>query len=192
MNLTDSIKKWVDIEFGLFGPALSYHTSGLKEDNARFVLSLLLFTLYFTLPFRHKTESTNKYSIYGVYSDTEPDRLVFQWGKRAWKWIMPWAWVRTGRVLLDNNDQPMTEPLFDFIRQDCLYGHEFMYHVTKFTYKPYGLKFTNWFSKEMYEVNVTFKMDINGYTGVTFSIPENICVLEHIGVHISKILDKPF
>lgn len=191
--------KWVDIYVGLFGPTLTYHTSGYDDDNARLVLSLILFKFYFTLPWYHKTKSNHDfYSEYGFYTATEPDRIIFRWGDFYKVLYMPWNMVcvkmRPVDIYGDVIDYPDTLNINEcpdmYLRHDCLHGYEFDYWVGKKTLRPNGFKKLKWFEKDVYEVHVKFKGDLNGYKELRFTIPQNICVLEHISVHILSRLPQ--
>ena len=193
--------KWVDVYFGLFGPCLTYHTSGYDDDNARLVLSLILFKLYFTLPWTHKTKSTYEfYATYGFYTANEPDRFIWQWGNTYKRWIMPWTMVcvkmRPVDIYGDVIDYPDTLNINEcpdmYLRHDCLHGYEFDYWVGQQTLRPKLFKKLKWFDKTVYEVHVEFKNNVNGHKTLRFTIPENICVLGHIEVHLLAHLPQEF
>ena len=60
---------WLEVYFGLFGPCLTYHTSGYDADNARLVISLIFCQLYIALPWKHTTKHDyDMYATYGFYS----------------------------------------------------------------------------------------------------------------------------
>jgi hypothetical protein len=191
--------KWVDIYVGLFGPTLTYHTSGYDDDKARLVISLFLLKLYITLPWKHRTKSTYEfYATYGFYTSTEPDRFIFQWGDYYKTIYMPWNMIcvkmRPVDIYGDVIDYPDTLKLNEcpdiYLKHGCLCGYEFDYWVEKKILRPNIFKKLKCFDKEMYEVHVTFKGDLNGYKELKFTIPQNICVLEHINVHILSKLPQ--
>lgn len=195
--------KWVDIYVGLFGPTLTYHTSGYDDDNARLVLSLILFKFYFTLPWCHKTKARHDfYSEYGFYTATEPDRIVFRWGDFYKTLYMPWTMVCVkmrpvwydvyGNVIDYPDTLNINENKELYLRHDCLHGYEFDYWVGQQTLRPKLFKKLKWFDKTVYEVHVEFKNTVNGHKSLRFTIPKNICVLNHIEVHLLAHLPQEF
>ena len=188
----------LDIELGVFGPALSYHTSWFKHDNARLVISLIFIKLYLTLPWTHYSTTYEQIGIYGFYSEQDPARIIFYWGDFVWRWIMPWEWMCTKRVLIDDSNNPLYPIINDdeisdvCIQHNCLYGYEFDFYITRNTYRPNCTKKWDWFEKQMYEVNVTFKNKLNGHKRLRFVTPQNILILDQIGLYILAEEEKMF
>ena len=89
--------KSIEVHFGLFGPALSYHTN--NYGSAKFIISLILFKLYIDLPWSHKTKISGGYASYGFCSCDDPDRIIFQWGNYYKVWRMPWIKIVCARYL---------------------------------------------------------------------------------------------
>ena len=190
--------KCVEIYVGLFGPALTYHTSGYDGGNARLVVSLILLEFYFTLPWCHKTNPRHEfYSEYGFYTATEPDRIVFRWGDFYKVLYMPWnrVCIRMRPVDMDGvviggdllNDSDFVNDCC--VRKDCLHGYGFSYWVSKKTLRPNGLKRLGWFDKDIYGVFVEFDSSLNGTKSLRFPIPNDIykmdnLIRDHIELHI--------
>lgn len=189
-DLTVVNSKWIEMYFGLFGPCLTYHTSRYKDDTARLVLSLILIKMYFTLPWSHRTDTYEKYGVYGFYTDGYPARIVFQWGNFCNVYIMPWEWVCVSSILLDKNGNLFGED-FD---ESCgihgsLYGYEFDYYVTKNTYqRKFAKHFGNMCTMEMYGVNVTFDKEVNGCKKLNFLVPYKSLITDQIHLNILSTL----
>ena len=190
--------KWVEIYVGLFGPALTYHTSGYDGGNARLVVSLILLEFYFTLPWCHKTNPRHEfYSEYGFYTATEPDRIILRWGDHYKGLYMPWnrVCVKMRPVDVDGNvieeDRVHDSEFVNSwcVRTDCLHGYEFDYWIAKNTMRPRVFKRCGLFDKDVYEVHVTFKSDLCGHKSLRFPIPNVIYKMDnlirnHIELHI--------
>ena len=189
-----------ELHFGLFGPELSYHTSRYKEDGARLVISLILFKLYFTLPWNsNKPLAFNlPYATYGFYSDGDPDRIVFIWGHNYKVWLMPWTKVIVRRSMCRANGDVEYNTGIATV-EECktaaehnpeLYlstakytsdpSNEFTYYTTLIKLRPVIFKYLNWnwLTSERYEVYTSLKKSVSGYNKFMFNTDTEIC-LEH-------------
>ena len=196
--------KKFEMDLGLFGPELTYHTNDYPGDNARLVISLILFKLYITLPWNSKAKSFTPYTSYGVYSESDPDRLVFIWGNKVKALYMPWVRVLVSRTLLDVDNNPVSiekygqiptyneltvEIKFDSknlntIRSTKGYGYECEYYVTDEETRPLLFKWCKLFSKHSYSVVVWFNPEYNKCTGFTFNTEKNIALDSQINLQI--------
>lgn len=187
--------KWLEIYFGLFGPCLTYHTSGYDDDNARLVISLIFCQLYIVLPWKHATKHDyDLYATYGFYSACEPDRLIFQWGNIYKMMVMPWVRVIVKRNLLDmHNDivelqdysyeaimNELNEVRCNYVRSTTGYGYECEYFVVRQITRPKLFQKVAWFDKISYEVNTTFNKAFYGSNGLSFTTNTNIAIPEQI------------
>ena len=201
---TPTIKnKWIEVYFGLFGPCLTYHTSGYNDDNARLVISLLICQIYFTLPWKHHTKKTNEYcNTYGFYAASEPARMLFIWGDCYKAVFMPWSKVIIERELLDVHNEPVFCGVFDevvtyedmmneikeipsnYLNEAHGYGKDFRYFVAKIKTCPRIFRKRKWFSRTSYECYVDFEKDFNGYTNLVFNMTNNVCVDKQIELQL--------
>lgn len=185
---TPTVKnKWIEVYFGLFGPCLTYHTSGYDDDNARLVISLIFCQIYLSLPWKHHVRHENihdLYATYGFYSASEPDRLLFVWGLKYKMLLMPWSKVVVERSLLDREGRPVwlgdDVDTFDNIEAEVEelpshYLHEFScrfditYFIVKQVTRPKLFRNTNLFSKTSYEIHTHFDKPFNGYSTMSFN-----------------------
>jgi hypothetical protein len=194
-----------ELHFGLFGPELSYHASRYKEDNARLVISLILFKLYFTLPWNsNKLFTFEPYATYGFYSDGDPDRIVFIWGHKYKVWLMPWAKVLVGRSMCRANGdveynvgiatveecKAAAEHNPELYLSTAKYtsdpSNEFTYYTTLIKLRPVIFKYLNWnwLTSEKYEVYTSLKKSVSGYNKFMFSTDSDICLEHQIDLQI--------
>lgn len=195
-----------EMDLGLFGPELSYHTSRYKEDNARLVISLILFKLYFTLPWNsNKPLAFNlPYETYGFYSDGDPDRMVFIWGHNYKVWLMPWTKVIVGRsmcrangVVEHNTGIATVEECKTAVENNPeLYlstakytsnpSNEFTYYTTLIKLRPVIFKHLNWnwLTSEKYEVYTSLEKSVSGYNKFMFTTDTDICLEHQIDLQI--------
>ena len=187
--------KWLEIYFGIFGPALTYHTNGYEDDNARLVISLIFIKLYITLPWKgFKDHTFEMYKEYGFYFTNEPvHQLVWRWGSTYKTICMPWAMVTHKITLLDKNSQPGVVYLYAdkyFDMRDAamsdpdkyhrVYNDQFKYFVEEITLVPLVFRWLKleWFKKIKYSVNVTK----DTYIFMGFTTDNNICLPEQINL----------
>jgi len=186
---------WLEVYFGLFGPCLTYHTSGYDADNARLVISLIFCQLYIALPWKHNTKHNyDMYATYGFYSAAEPDRMIFQWGNTYKMLIMPWVRTVVRRNLLDINgdivvldddsydsiSKEIDELPSNYIKSRHCYGHDCQYYIVRRITRAKIFKNLNWFDKIEYEFNVTFDKPFYGSTMLIFSSSTNLAEAEQI------------
>lgn len=202
---TPTIKnKWIELYFGLFGPCLTYHTSGYDDDNARLVISLIFCQIYFTLPWKHHSrhESIHDlYATYGFYSASEPARMIFIWGAKHKMMLMPWSKVIVERELLNIHGNPVVCTLDDVATYDVMleevmalpsnyfheaegYGKNFKYFLARIKTCPRIFRKFKLFGKVSYETYVDLENDFNGYTKFMFNTNNNICVDKQIELQL--------
>lgn len=194
-----------ELHFGLFGPELSYHISRYKEDNARLVISLILFKLYFTLPWNsNKLFTFEPYATYGFYSDGDPDRIVFIWRHKYKVWLMPWTKVIVRRSMCRANGDVEYNAGIATV-EECktavennpeLYlstakytsdpSNEFTYYTTLIKLRPVIFKYLNWnwLTSERYEVYTSLEKSVSGYNKFVFSTDSDICLEHQIDLQI--------
>lgn len=186
---------WLEVYFGLFGPCLTYHTSGYDADNARLVISLIFCQLYISLPWKHNTKHDyDLYATYGFYSAAEPDRMIFQWGNIHKMLIMPWVRTVVRRNLFDINgniivldddsydviSKEIDELPSNYIKSRHCYGYDCQYYIVRRITRPKIFKNLNWFDKISYEFNVTFDKPFHDSTVLIFSSNTNLAEAEQI------------
>ena len=199
--------KWIEVYFGLFGPCLTYHSSGYDDDNTRLVVSLIFCQIYLTLPWKHHSIHENihdLYATYGFYSASEPDRMIFIWGSKYKMLLMPWAKVIVERSLLDREGGPVwlgdDVDTFDNIQAEVdevpsHYIHEctnrdITYFIVKQVTRPRIFKNLNMFNKTSYEVHTHFAKAFNGYNSMVFNISQLMAVETQI--ELQKMMRDKF
>lgn len=194
--------KWLEIYFGLFGPAITYHTTGYDDDNARLVISLIIFKLYITLPWKGKqADPFEMYAEYGFYCTNEPvHQFVWRWGTYYKTIPMPWAMVTKSISLLDNT--PEYNVIKTYSYKDslgdlhsnvaanldkclCTYDNHFNYYVERIVLVPLICKWLNveWFKKIRYSVTLMK----GSFCYMSFTTDIGICFPEQIDVQLAAL-----
>lgn len=158
--------KW--IEFGLFGPQITYYKNGYFRPKAQVVISLIILKLYITLRWKHVEVGNEK--VYGFYFTNDPARLMLIWGNYHKNLVMPWSRVVTHR---------------EFIAEINL--NEYTYKITKLTSSPKCFKRLKRFNKKSYEINVKLNKPRNGYLQLSFITDTMIGIQEQINVQLAAI-----
>ena len=189
------------IEFGLFGPGLTYHTN--KHDKHRLVISLIFCKIYIGLPFDCHRNDIENYSVYGFYFDDDPDKLTLCWKNYRKVITMPWVDVVLQRYLLDRSGLgsgnghmsielckavAMTAPTRFFRTTSNAYLPEIRYYVTAVFCK--AKMFKNWEVmpyKPAYDVTIIFDKPYYGYTELTFSTKTDVALNEQIAVQLLAV-----
>lgn len=174
--------KWIEVYFGLFGPYLTYHTNGYDDDNARFVISLFLLKLYITLPW--KTRNKKKYDFYGVYgfyTASEPDRIIFCWDEKVRYFCMPWVFKVKESKYLGEESRLVDQP---FARE---HEHKFhgtiTYWIERNTVRRAIWGKINWFDKYEFIVYTNLHQKHTNEM-FHFKTKSNICIPEQIDLQL--------
>lgn len=169
--MNTNISKW--IEFGLFGPQITYYKTGYFRPNAQLVISLLFAKLYTTFAWCHA--EVNEEKVYGFYFESDPSRFLFIWGGYHKNIIMPWS-----RVVIDR----------EFIAEINL--NEYTYKLTRLTSSPKCFKRLKRFNKKSYEINVKLNKPRNGYSQLSFITNTMIGIQEQINVQLAATDKNPY
>lgn len=189
------------IEFGFFGPGVTYHTN--KYDKQRIVISLIFCKIYITLPFKSHCNKFETYSVYGFYFDNDPDKLIICWKNYRKVITMPWVNIIIQRYLLDktgygHGDGNLTiddcKKIVDnntenFYRQsNDKYMPTVYYYVMQLYSKPKVFKKCKFVKyKESYEIVIVFDKSYYGYNSITFNTNTIVAVDEQILVQLLAI-----
>ena len=193
--------KSIEVHFGLFGPALSYHTNNYY--GAKFIISLILFKLYIDLPWEHKTKISGGYAAYGFCCCDDPDRMIFQWGNYYKVWYMPWVKVVCARYLqyvnggyerlqhiiagYDEVEEVVKQSPERFVRKgnSCAAG-SYTYYVMPVEIRRRMFLWCDWklFTTKAYEVKVMFDKSYNGLETLLFDTETDICMEQQVELQI--------
>ena len=194
--------KRFEFEIGLFGPELKYYTCYQNDDyKGRFVISLILIKLYIGIG--SGENNTNKLSVYGFHSASDPDRIIWQWDDYYKAFFMPWNRVVVKRSLVDIDDNVIEVPIDDVITIDtavlCMngtpekyvrhykgFGYDTDYYITHIITCPALFKTLNlhWFDKQSFEVITYIKHDDKYTDVVTFNTNYNIALESQIDLQL--------
>lgn len=175
-----------EIYAGLFGPQLTLHRS--PYDGNRLVISLIFLKFYILLSKKFSKEA----GIYGVYSETKPDRLLFCWGDSCKRMLMPWAMIVAEKRLIDiygDVVEQVTEEYFER-ELDCYDTSYFkkeegyMYYVTLLRMRPSWFKNCKSLTKEMYDV----KVFLDNGNEMSFITRSGVCIPQQINFYMD--IDK--
>lgn len=191
---------WVD--FGLFGPGLTYHTN--KYDNNRLVISLIFCKLFINLGLNCHYNKYESYSVYGFYFDSDPSKLTIRWGNYCKVVFMPWTYKTVERYVLDNEDHIHDGPFYnDEDLKLTVEDNPNEVFTTNFSYpihsyykvllveRPRVFRRLDWFDKQVYRIYVQFAKDYYGVREFSFDTEHNICVERQIEVQI-LMLNKEY
>lgn len=200
--------KWID--FGWFGPCLTFNTNNDPEEPNRLVVSLFICKLYITIPKIkkiYKKPIPVEYKVYGLDSGSDPDRLVWMWNNYHRVFRMPWTSVIVSRCLSSNWDS------YGYIDNDILMSYEdckkaaadnpnrymnhgtyFMsaqsydydYFVTCIKVRPLIFKNRNWkwCTKISYEVHTNLEKQFHGINELKFNTDVEILMPGQINLQL--------
>lgn len=206
--------KWID--FGWFGPCLTFNTNNASEEPNRLVISLFICKLYITIP---KIKKTYKkpvcidYKVYGLDSGSDPDRLVWMWGDYHRVIRMPWAPVIVSRCLCNNWDDKIDDNVL-ISYEDCkkaatdnpnrymqhgtyfimgAQSYDYDYFVTCIKVRPLIFKNRNWkwCTKESFEIYAKLEKSFHGINELKFNTDVDILIGQQINLHL-MIYDKNY
>lgn len=154
---------WIELYFGLFGPCLTYHTNGYNDDNPRLVVSLIFMEIYITLPWKTKSKKRyDFYGVYGFYTASEPDRIIFCWDEKVKYFCMPWV-VKIKNSWYVNEDNTMISPKpIEHVYSDKWHG-VINYHIEYLTYRRVLWGNISRFDRHEYRVTTDFKLKNGEY-----------------------------
>ena len=191
------------INFGLFGPGLTYHTN--KYDNNRLVISLIFCKLFINLGLNYHTNKYESYSVYGFYFDSDPDRLVWMWGCYHRVFRMPWAPVIVGRCLCNNWDDNIDNDILmsyedckkaaadnpnRYMKQGTYFmsaqAYDYDYFITRIKVRPLIFKNRNWkwCTKSSYEVHTNLEKQFHGINELKFNTDVDILIGQQINLQL--------
>jgi hypothetical protein len=198
---------WID--FGWFGPCLTFNKNNDPEEPNRLVISLFICKLYITIP---KLQKSYKklvcidYKVYGLDSGSDPDRLVWMWGDYHRVFRMPWTPVIVSRCLCNNWDNKIDNDIL-MSYEDCKkaatdnpnrymqHGTYFMstqayvdydYFITCIKVRPLIFKDRNWkwCTKSSYEVHTNLEKQFNGINELKFNTDVDILIGQQINLQL--------
>lgn len=174
--------KWIELYFGLFGPCLTYHTNGCNDDNARLVISLIFMEIYITLPWKIRSKKRyDFYGVYGFYTASEPDRIIFCWDEKVRYFCMPWVVRIKDSWYIDKNETTTSPKPIMYTYSDKWHG-EFNYWIEHVTYRRVIWGNISLFDKYEYRVTTDYKLNSGEY--LNFYTNNRICIPEHIELHL--------
>lgn len=162
------------IEFGLFGPQITYYKNGYFRPKAQVVISLIILKLYITLRWKHAEVGNEK--VYGFYFTNDPARLMLIWGNYHKNLVMPWE-----RVVLSRERNGGIQR-----------GSHYNYYITVLNTVPKIFKRLKWFTKEVYEISLEFDKPICGYSNLKFNTESLIAIQYQIELQILAISATKF
>lgn len=203
--------KWID--FGWFGPCLTFNTNNDPEEPNRLVISLFICKLYITIPKLQKSYKKPvgiDYKVYGLDSGSDPDRLVWMWGDYHRVIRMPWTKVIVSRDLCDNENLVVTSGLMTFdeckklaLEKPSIYmkqysyintgQYNYEYFVNRIMLRPLIFKNRDWkwCTKESFEVYVKLEKSFHGINELKFNTDVDILIGQQINLHL-MIYDKNY
>ena len=188
---------WIEIYFGLFGPQFTYHTNGYG-DNARLVISLIIFKFYFKLPWKTKSNDKGKYfgvyghyttGIYGFYTAQEPDRIIFSWGEQPRYFCMPWT-LKVVKSEYIGEESKLVDRPYTRKHTNVFYG-EIDYWVKRNTLRRVIWGKIEWFDRYEFIVYTNIKPTDSNQT-FTFSTDSNVCIPEQIDLQLLMFDEENF
>lgn len=203
--------KWID--FGWFGPCLTFNKNNDPEEPNRLVISLFICKLYITIPKLQKSYKKPvgiDYKVYGLDSGSDPDRLVWMWGDYHRVIRMPWTNVIVNREICDNENLVVVGGLMTFdeckklaLEKPSIYmkqysytnigQHNYEYFVNRIMLRPLIFKNRDWkwCTKESFEVYVKLEKSFHGINELKFNTDVDILIGQQINLHL-MIYDKNY
>lgn len=197
---------WVD--FGWFGPCLTFNTNNDPEEPNRLVVSLFICKLYITIPKRKNTYKKPvpvEYKVYGLDSGSDPDRLVWLWNNYHRVFRMPWTPVIVSRCLCSNWDDNVDNDILmsyedckkaaadnpnRYMRQGTYFmsaqAYDYDYFVTYINVRPLIFKNRNWkwCTKSSYEVHTNLEKQFHGINEIKFNTDVDILIPGQINLQL--------
>ena len=198
--------KWID--FGWFGPCLTFNTNNDPEEPNRLVVSLFICKLYITIPKRKKTYKKPvpvEYKVYGLDSGSDPDRLVWMWGDYHRVVRMPWTPVIVSRSLCNNWDNNIDNDILmsyedckktvndnpnRYMKQGTYFmsgqAYDYDYFITCIKLRPLIFKNRNWkwCTKSSYEVHTNLEKQFHGINELKFNTDVDILIGQQINLQL--------
>ena len=196
--------EWID--FGWFGPCLTFNKNNDPEEPNRLVISLFICKLYISIPKLQKLYKKPvciDYKVYGLDSGSDPDRLVWMWGDYHRVFRMPWTKVIVSRDLYDNENLIIVDGLMTFdackklaLEKPSIYvkhnsytnigQYNYEYFVNRIMLRP--LIFRNydwkWCTKESFEVYVKLEKSFHGINELKFNTDVDILIGQQINLQL--------